>query len=230
MPAGGLRRALAAYVGFSELVLRLLGRRPRFGIVRLALEGELPEQPGGPAWLGLLQRRSEGFLDALSVLRWAAVDSEVRAVFLSCGVLEIGWARVQELRRALLRVRAAGKKLWVHLEHAGIHEYVLATAAERVTITPTGTLDVAGLSVQVTFFAAALRQLGIEPELIQVGQYKSAAESFTRTDMSDAHREMTDALVADLYAQIVDAVADGRRMAPAVVRGRNYQGPFTACE
>jgi protease-4 len=111
-----------------------------------------------------------------------------------------------------------------------MREYLLASAAQQVVLAPAGTLDVAGLSSEVTFVAGTLKKLGIEAEVIQMGKYKSAAETFTRGDMSVAHREMVEGLIEDLYAQIVEAIAAGRRMSAADVRALLDDGPFTARE
>jgi protease-4 len=222
------RYGALAFWSASEAVLRLLGRRAPYGILKFDLAGELPEQPVEYRLLGLPRRSRDDYFKLIAVLRWAREDPQLRAVFVRCGDLRTGWAKVQEIRRSLAALRGAGKIVWVYLTHAGIHEYVLASVADWVVLAPAGTLAVAGLSSEVTFIAGALRKLGVEPELIQMGKYKSAAEVFTRTDMSEPHREMVEGLVQDLYAQVVDLIADGRHIDPAQARVWLDRGPFVA--
>jgi len=228
-----LRAWWYALLGLSfayEALLAVLGRRQSYGILRLECSGELPEEPLASHLLGLVQRRRDDYFSLIALLRWAREDADLRAVFIRCDTLHIGWAKVQELRRSLMALRDAGKVVWVHLAHAGIREYVLASAADQVVLAPAGSLDIAGLSSEVTFIAGALKKLGIEAELVQMGKYKSAAETFTRGDMSEAHREMVESLIEDLYEQVTEVIAGGRRMTVEAARAALDRGPFTARE
>jgi protease-4 len=222
------RYAALAYWNLSEAALRVIGRRAPYGVLALAIAGDLPEESAEYRLLGLPQRARGDYFNLIALLRWAREDPQLRAVLVRCGELRVGWAKVQEIRRSLAALRDAGKIVWVCLAHAGIHEYVLASVADQVLLAPAGTLAIAGLSSEVTFVAGALRKLGVEAELIQMGKYKSAAEIFTRTDMSDPHREMVDSLIQDMYEQIVDLIADGRRMDRAQIGGLLDRGPFVA--
>jgi len=222
------RYGVVAYLSLSEAVLQTLGRRPPYGIVKLDLSGDLSEEPVGHRLLELSQRTRGDYFGLVALLRWARDDPALRGVFIRCGDLRTGWAKVQELRRSLSALREAGKTVWVYLAHAGIREYLLASAADQVVLAPAGTLDIAGLSSEVTFVAGTLKKLGIQAELIQMGKYKSAAETITRSDMSEAHREMTESLIDDLYEQVVEAIAAGRGMDAAQVRALIDRGPFIA--
>lgn len=230
MPGRLRRYGLLAYLNLSEALLRSVGRRPPYGVLTLDIAGDLPEEPIEYRLLGISQRAREDYFDVLALLRWAREDARLRGVLVRCGSLRTGWARVQELRRSLTALRDAGKTVWVHLTQAGMREYLLASAAHQVMLAPAGTLDIAGLSSEVTFVAGALKKLGIEAEVIQMGKYKSAGEAFTRSDMSGPHREMVEGLIEDLYGQIVEAIADGRRVSANDVRATLDHGPFMARE
>jgi protease-4 len=223
------RLSLAGLIAFDWGLARL-GRAPDYGILSLEIGGELSEDGHDgrlPSWL---KRPPTDYLSLVAVLRWARDDDRLQAIAIRCGPLGAGWARIQGLRRSLLALRAAGKRVWVHLDGGGLPEYYLASAADRVAIAPAGTLDIVGLSSEAIFFLDALQMVGVRAEVVQIGAYKSAAESFTRRTMSEAHREMTEALVDDLYGQIVEEVAVSRGMDPAAVREAIDTGPFLARE
>jgi protease IV len=227
----GLRRhAVRGFLEASLAVRWLIGRLPPYGVLKLTLRGELPEQEGEPRLLSFLRRGSDDYSSVLGLLRWARQDPRLRGVLIACEDLGIGWARAQGLRRALLALRRSGKKVWVYLAHAGVREYLVASAAERIVLTPVGTLDITGLSSEVTFFFEALKKLGVEAEVIQMGRYKSMGEVFTRRGMSEPHREMVESLVDDLYGQLIDAVAEGRGKSAADARALVDRGPFLGGE
>ncbi|HUI27532.1 MAG TPA: signal peptide peptidase SppA [Candidatus Kryptonia bacterium] len=222
----GRRQTARATLAVAQIVRRVVGRLPPYGVLKLTLSGDLPEQETEPRLFGFLRRSSDDYTSLLSMLRWARDDAQIRGVLIRCEDLRVGWAKAQGLHRAVLALRHAGKQVWIHLTHAGVREYLIASAADRIVLTPAGTLDVTGLSSEVTFFFGALEKLGIEAEVIQMGRYKSMGETFTRRDMSAAHREMIEALVDDLYGQLVDAIAAGRQLTSESVRGLLDRGPF----
>ena len=227
----GLRRAgLRLWLAGTDIASRLLTRGKPYAVLKIALTGELAEEPQERRLLSFVRRSGEDYFALINLLRWAREDERLRGVVVSIENLHAGWARIQGLHRALQGLRSAGKRVWVHLAQAGIREYFLATAADHISLPPSGMLDVAGLSAEATFFLGTLEKLGVEAEIIQVGQYKSAAEPFTRREMSPQHREMIESLVDDLYGQVAEAVAGGRGLETDAVRELLGQGPFVASE
>jgi protease-4 len=142
------------------------------------------------------------------------------------GSVSTGWARVQELRDALVRFRKSGKPSWAHLEFAGNQEYFLATGCAKVAASPTAMLDVSGLSAEVSFYKGALEKLGVEAQFEGVGKYKNAPNQFTEAGFTAPHREQMEALVGSLFDQYVRAIAEARGLSPQDVRAIVDRGPF----
>jgi protease IV len=225
-----LRNAGArAWLALVEAWARLRRRGP-YRVLHLRIAGELDEEASPGRLRALLGRKSDDYFALISLLHWAREDPDLRAVLVSIDTLSAGWARIQGLRRALLALRASGKTVWVHLTHAGVPEYFLACAGEKVFLTSAGLLDLAGLSAETTFFLGTLEKLGVRAEVVQVGQYKAAGEPFTRKEMSASHREMVETLVDDLYGQLAQGVAEGRGLALEDARALLGRGPFVARE
>ena len=224
------RFAAVGFIRISEWILTQFGRRKPYGVLTLELSGELAEETSEHRILGLLRRQTADYLAVVTLLRWARDDPRLAGVLIRCDDLQASWARLQGLRRALERLRAAGKRVWVHLERAGVREYYVASAADQVSLTPATTLDVTGLSSEAVFLLDALQKLGVEADVVQMGRYKSAGEMFTRREMSAPHREMLESLIDDLYGQLTDAVAGDRRLEPGAVRDVLGRGPFVPAE
>jgi protease-4 len=225
------RQGVRALLMALQRVRQVTGRLPPYGILKVSLAGELSEHQAEPRLLLSFFRPSvDDYCNTLGVLRWARRDPRLRAVLVCCDDLRIGWGRTQELRRLLLSLRQAGKLVWVYLTRAGVREYLLASAADRIVLAPAGTLDITGLSLEVTFLFGALEKLGIEAEIVQMGRYKSMGETFTRRNMSEPHRAMIESLVDDLYTQLVDAITAGRNMGGDEARERLDRGPFLGRE
>jgi len=155
-------------------------------------------------------------------------DDDVKAVVLTFSDVRLGWGKMQELRQAILGLRAAKKDVYCYLEEARPSTYLLATAASRICIVPTGDIELMGLHVEEAYFKNLMDKIGLEADIEHVGAYKGAGEPFTRTGPSDQAREMTEWLVKDLYEQMVETVSQGRNIPADQVRALIDRGPFNA--
>lgn len=160
-------------------------------------------------------------------LRKAKADSRIRAVLLKpTGFQTPFWAKVQEIREAVLDFRKSGKPVYAYLEYGGDREYYLATAADKVFLMPSAPLDLTGVATYQLFLRGTLDKIGAVPDLHHVGEYKTAVNTFTEHGYTPAHKEMDESLTRDLYDQIVRGIADGRKKNEAEIRQRFDEGPY----
>jgi protease-4 len=136
-----------------------------------------------------------------------------------------GWARLETLRTILLRLRASGKRVVAHLSSPSMREYLVATAADTIIMDESGPLGLTGIAAQASFFGAALEKLGARFEVAYRGAYKSFAETFSRADMSPAHREAHDAILDGLDAEARRMLASGRAVDPGRAAALLTGGP-----
>ena len=162
----------------------------------------------------------------IATIERAADDPRIRGMVVIPQTAGAMWAQLQELHDALTTFRQSGKSLVVYFEFGGAGEYYLASAAERVLMMPAGTLDLSGLATYEVFFRGALDKLGVFPDLLQMGDFKTAANTFTEKGFTPAHREMSRSLNRDLYDQLVEAIALGRGRSVEDIRNAIDQGPF----
>jgi len=203
-----------------------------YSALELRIEGSVPDRHAAPSLLGMLSGDPAGpaLIDLLTALERAGRDPRIDTVFVKLGPLRLGLARAQEISAALARVREAGKHVAVHLEEGGLTAYFVALGASEIALPPSGALNVTGVASEVLFLKGLLDKVGLKAWMRARGKYKSARETLAESDMSPANREMTTAMVADLYEQLVDAVASARRLDPASVREHLDRGPFLAEE
>ena len=169
-----------------------------------------------------------GFVESL---RMAERDPRITSVLLLPSALELPyWAKVQELRDAILAFRRSGKAVVAFLEYGGDREYYLASAADRLVLLPTSPLDLTGVASYEVFLRGALDAIGAYPDFLEVGDYKTAANQLTERAFTPAHREMAESLNRDLYAQLVRGIADSRGKSEEEVRALIDEGPFAPQE
>jgi protease-4 len=223
-----------AAVGAVALLVRGGGRAPvgwsgDGAFLSLNVGGTLVEQPA-PEWAELLETPRPSLRALVEAVDRAAADSRVKGLVLRVTPLEVGWARVQELRDAVVRFSLTGKPCWAHVEFAGNREYFLASGCSSIAAAPTALLNVSGLAAEVTFLRGTLDKVGVEAQFEGVGKYKNAPNQFTETGFTEPHREQMESLVDSLFDQYVAAVAESRGLDEAAVRAAIDEGPFTAPE
>jgi len=158
----------------------------------------------------------------------AKTDSRVTTLVIRPVAGAALWAQVQEVRDALVDFKSSGKPIVAFLESGGAAEYYLASAADRVVMMPAGSLELYGLASYELFFRGALDKLGVYPDLLHIGDYKSASNTFTERGYTPAHREMMSAINRDWYDEIVRAVASGRQLEDGRVAQLLGGGPYLA--
>jgi protease-4 len=193
-------------------------------IAQITLAGSIPDGVGQG---GLLADVSPHLHRLIERLDKAAADTRVKGVVLSIESPAIGRGRAEELRAAIGRIRKAGKPVAAHLIGADPVHYVVASACDTVAMPPAATLEITGVRTEVTFFKAMLDKLGVDAEILQVGEFKGAGEPLTRTSMSPQLRAQYEQFVGDLYEQLVERVAADRKLPAEQVRTLIDTGVFT---
>jgi protease-4 len=166
--------------------------------------------------------------DLVTRMKQAAKDDAVKAVVILHESGSIGQAQREELRQAMAGLRAAGKDVYAHADSLSMGEYILLSGATRLSVVPTGDLWLTGLDVEVPYLRGLLDKLGVKPDYLTCGDYKSAAEIFLREGPSRQAEEMENWLLDGLYDDYVKLIARGRSVDSAKVRAWLDGGPYSA--
>jgi protease-4 len=196
--------------------------------LELHLKEEIVE--GRPEYTFFTKTTKTALLDVLDMLQLASRARRVAALVLTLENLDLGWARISNLRRALELFRGAGKRIFCYLVRGGNAEYYLATACDHILMSPASDLHLVGLTAETFFFRQALDRFGIQAQIRGVGQYKSAAETLTRSTMSAPAREQLEALLDDHYEEFCRSIREGRHWSQEDVVSIINGGPYTARE
>jgi protease-4 len=220
---------VVSVAGFAALYV-MFGREPSVpnnATLVLRVGGDLNEVAPADVVGYLRGVRAPTVRSIVDDLHKAKIDSRIRGVLLRpTGFESPFWGKVQEIRDAVLDFRKSGKPIYAYLEYGGDREYYLATAADKVFLMPSASLDLEGVATYELFLRGTLDKIGAYPDLHHIGDYKTATNTFTEKGFTAAHREMDESMNRDLYDQIVRDIADGRRKNERDVRTLIDQGPF----
>jgi protease-4 len=224
---------LVVGIGIIFILSALRGSEPAVrdnSVLVLKVEGELPDYVPDTFTRRLFGQEELSLTTLIEQFRKAKVDKRVSAILLEVDLLGAGWAKAEELRGAIADFRASGKPLYAYIEVGTNKEYYVASAAERVFVSPSGDLFINGFAADVLFFRGALDKLGVYPDVVQIGKYKNAPDQFTRKEMTQEHREVINSMLDDLFNRFVNTIAETRRKSPDEVRALIDRAPLSAKE
>lgn len=233
LPFVALANLLLLVRSLLGLPFRLLASRHRPAYVRFRLTGDPPYREQRRARFGLGGSRPEP-ADVTSVerlresLRLLAGDTRVKGVLLEVENLAVPPAKRDALVEALADFRKAGKRVVAWAVSVETDAYPVMCAADEVLLAPMGRVDVVGYAAEASALGEGLARAGIQAHFVRRGDYKTAPELFTHATVSDIQARTVESFLDERYADLVDAVARGRRKTPEEVRALIDQGPFSA--
>lgn len=189
-------------------------------ILHLCLQGEIVERQGDIDVMALLQgdvETSKTLADITAAIYKAADDKSVKGIFLDCKGASMGLASCSEISDAIKAFKKSGKWVVAYSDNYAQADYCIASAADEVCLNPVGMVDVHGLGSTVIFFKNLLDKLGVEVQIVKVGEFKSAVEPFIRTDMSAPSRLQTEVYINQIWGVLSRQIASNRGVAAETV-------------
>lgn len=181
-------------------------------VLVLKLNGSLDEQ-GTDNTIGKLTGNyipSTGLNDILSAIKKAKDEENIKGIYIDAGVLSTDYATLQEIRSALEDFRKSGKKIIAYADTYSQGSYYLASVADKIYLNPIGMVDWHGIGAQPVFYKDMLAKFGIKFQVVKVGTFKSATETYTEEHMSDANRLQTKMFLDGTWKQVCNAVSKSR--------------------
>lgn len=153
---------------------------------------------------------NSGLNDILSSIKKAKANDDIKGIYIEVGALAANYATLQEIRNALADFRKSGKWIVAYGDFYTQGAYYVASVADKVYINPKGIVDWHGIGAQTMFYKDFMAKFGVKWEVVKVGTFKSATETFTEEKMSDANRLQTKTFIDGTWRNVCDAVSKSR--------------------
>jgi protease-4 len=194
--------------------------------------GDIAEYDAPSGVMGeMMGGKPETLQRVLGNLEKAAVDKRIDGVIFKISSTNgAGLAMLEEMRGAIKKVRAAGKKVYAYTDSMDRTAFYLAAACDSIYAPPPANITFIGMSSGSQHVKGSLEKLGIKPNLSQIKEYKSAAEMVTRADMSPAARENKEWLIDECWDMMTKAFLEDRRLTEEKIVDLMNRAMFTAPE
>ncbi|BDQ03234.1 signal peptide peptidase SppA [Ignavibacterium sp.] len=153
---------------------------------------------------------SNSLIDLIDKIETAKNDKSVSAIAINLSGAIINREMLWEVREKLKQFRLAGKRVYIYIDRAAMDEYHFASVADKIILDPMGSIALNGYLIGRTFLKGSLDKIGIGFHELRYFKYKSAAETYSRENFSEADREQRQRLVDEYYDVARKDICEGR--------------------
>ncbi|MFN4042548.1 MAG: signal peptide peptidase SppA [Brevundimonas sp.] len=207
---------------------------PAQAVVQLDLRGGLSDQPSTSPFAGL-GGSSLSVIEVVDGLAQAERDRNVKALVVRLPEAGMTPAAADEVRQAIQRFRASGKRVIAHSQGfmpvgTVVSSYMVGAAADELWMQPVASFQASGFSADEIFLGRAFDRYGVNAQFEQRYEYKNAVNQFTQSDFTPAHRESMLAWMTSIYDSALASAARDRETDPAALKQVIEAGPYSAEE
>ncbi|MDP5139570.1 MAG: S49 family peptidase, partial [Spirosomaceae bacterium] len=156
----------------------------------------------GPGNVGLIELKES--------IANAALDPNIKGIYLHMEFPMAGFATLEEVRNALIDFKKSKKFVYTYGEIMTEQAIYLASVADKSYLNTAGGLEFNGLGAEIMFYKGMFDKIGVKPVVFRVGQFKSAVEPLIRTDMSAENREQLTSYITDIADYMYTKIGEAR--------------------
>lgn len=159
----------------------------------------------------------------------ASLNDEVTMLFIDLSYLSISNVSSLEIGMALDSFKGNGKKIIAYSDFLDQNQYLLASYADEIILNPLGVVYLEGFKKYNIYLKDALERFNLEINTYVAGEFKSATEIFTRSNMSDEDKTQSISYLNSLWNNW-QLVVKKNRKEKLLVDINNYINNFSALD
>ncbi|WP_036774905.1 signal peptide peptidase SppA [Photorhabdus australis] len=157
--------------------------------------------------------QENSLFDIVDNIRRAKTDDKITGLILKLDdFIGADQPSMQYIGKAINEFKTSGKPVYSISDSYNQSQYYLATYADKIYLSPQGTVGLYGYSTNNLYYKSLLDSLKVTTHIFRVGTYKSAVEPVMRDDMSPAAREADSRWVNGLWHNYLNTIATNRKL------------------
>ena len=146
--------------------------------------------------------------EVVSAVQAAAEDDRISGISFETPFFLGGWSQAETLRNALIEFKSSGKFIYAYGDSYSQKSFYLSSVVDSLFVTPTGFVDLRGLSSELTYYKSFQEKSGLRMEVIRHGKYKAAVEPYLNDAPSKENIEQIQELIDGLWDEVGAQMAD----------------------
>jgi protease-4 len=170
-------------------------------------------------------------VDIVRTLEHAEADERVQGIFVRANEFGLSPGIAEELRTAIEDFRSSGRFVLTHaqgFEGTSVTGYFAVAGSDEVWLQDTASFTAAGLAAEIPFLGGLFERFEAVPQFEQFHEFKNAANTYTESGLTEAHREAALSYMTSIYETAVSEIAEDRDLSLDEVRALFEASPHTA--
>ena len=176
------------------------------------------------------------YMDILNSLDDIKNNNQVKGVIIALDTINLSSAKIEELSKKFEELKANNKKIYAFGAYITNANYKLASIANEVVMVPStsASLDLTGYHYSDLYYKGLFDKLGVNMEVVRIGNYKSYGENYTGNEMTPELSSELTRILENRYDKFVTEISKNRKIDKNVlnndiVNGNNINlTPFAA--
>ena len=179
-------------------------------VLKLALNRPIVDYKGGSGDdpFSVLFEETIALDEVVAAVHAAAEDDRISGISFETPFFLGGWSQAETLRNALIAFKSSGKFIYAYGDSYSQKSFYLSSVADSLFVTPTGFVDLRGLSSELTYYKSFQEKSGLRMEVIRHGKYKAAVEPYLNDAPSKENIEQIQELIDGLWGVVGAQMAD----------------------
>lgn len=170
------------------------------------------------------------FSEILSGLDSIKENKNVKGVIIDLDNVQVSSAKSEELMKKFKELKTAGKKIYAFGAYVENSNYTLASVADEIVMVPSSSasFSLTGYNYSELYFKKFLDNLGVNMEVVRIGEFKSYGENYTSDTISDGLKQELTRILENRYSKFTENVSEKRKINKDTLDKEIVEGAMTS--
>jgi len=154
------------------------------------------------------------FMDILNSLDSIKENKDIKGIVIALDQVDLSSAKIEELNKKFDELKRNNKKIYAYGTYLENQNYPLATIADEIIMMPSASANVTltGYNYTNLYYKKLLDNLGVNMEVVRIGNYKSYGENYIGDKMSDELKTELIRIFDNRYDKFINNIAKMRKI------------------
>ena len=154
------------------------------------------------------------FMDILNSLDSIKENKDIKGIVIALDQVDLSSAKIEELNKKFAELKKNNKKIYAYGTYLENQNYPLATIADEIIMMPSASANVTltGYNYTNLYYKKLLDNLGVNMEVVRIGNYKSYGENYIGDKMSDELKTELTRIFDNRYDKFINNIAKMRKI------------------
>lgn len=154
------------------------------------------------------------FFNVIEALEKIRLDDRINGIILDLDNISLASNHIEEISKKLKEIKEKGKKIYAFANFINKNNYSLGVLADEIYMSPSysTSFSLDGYSLKIPYYKKLGDKLGVEVQLISIGDFKSFGENYVRDKMSEELRENYTRLLNTALDNFISRISKERQI------------------